>query len=597
MKANEGRRSRFPQRGWIVLCAMALAVSWLGCDGAGDDGWGGYDDRGYADNHKYSGRQDRGRGTGNYQVEVVEKEPDYGDSTNSTPNYHVDYEDGGGPGEPGAPAKYEWKYTLDYQDLILSPDGANLLMMVPKPGPALGFETPGLVLVVQPLPDGIPVCFPQVQDVARINFSADGRLAFLLDDSGTRLQILHLDDYTVSDVFFLGHPFTVVDVSPNGRYAVLTNLPIGDKAEVDFSEVKGCKPPASFNLPPNASLCEAGFVDLVTGEQWIVPFGRPLRDLDFCPLTFDAIFSYSFQYFGPTSPNKTHFLFYETDERKFTNKLIFPNCSDEVVISETSQHALLGPVICQVWKQEPIEAEEPEEQGEWVWEWDDGYWEEVQVQVPGGGEQEFQDPISVIRLDTRKFVTNLPGFGPVAVSEKRTMAIGFTNREAMENEWGYFDQWTPFGLIFVDLKTLGWNVIDWGDDVPAYTVSPDGNYLFAYDDTLEDEVASSPLRRINLETLVMEPVYGPQVELDAYAWQPGTSNIYLLHDKGLFMIPDSSTQVVALDVPLQPELINIRPQGDFLLLGVKDAPTFYALPLETTGPTAPELVTDFQLTL
>ena len=577
----------------LGLACSVLLMEPVSCGGAADD-WGGYDDEGYADNEEYSGRQDRGRGTGSYDVEVVYRYPedDPAARRRERPRPEEDYVSTDKPVNTDPAREYEWVYSLSYEDIILSPAGTHVLYMVPKPGPGLGFEEPGRTLVVQQLPDGPPVCIPQIQDIARINFSPDGLQAYLLETTGKKLMVLDLVTYSIVEIFTLNLPFSVVDISPDGNFAVLTNLPTTDTAETDFSDVLGCTPPQSSGAPPGASLCKAGFINLKTGKHWVETFGKPLRDLDFCPFTADSIFTYSFQYDGPTSPNKSHVLFYAMAEQKFTNKIVFPNCADELVIAPLANKALLGPVTCQVWQQEPLEFEEPP-QGEYVWEEDDGNWEWVESE----GEWVNDDPISVLDLETRTFVQNMPGFGPVAVSQKHAMTVGFTNQEALENDWNYYGQKTPFGLIFVGLENLNWVVIDWGETVPAYTISPGGDYLFAYDDKLEDGVyGESTLKRIDLQTLEMLKMSGAKVELDVYAWHPGTSTMYLLYNQGLYYIPEHETAVVHVEVPLWPDLMTIRPQGDYLLLGDQKEPRFHTIPLSNMGPSG-EPGNEFNLSL
>ena len=531
-----------------AVVAWALSGSMLGCDGDADSSGGGY-----SNNQKKSGRQDRGRGAGKYNVTVEESEYDV------VSQGDTQFVEGGDPEELPPPRQYEWVYSLEYESLIISPDGNNVLMMVPRPGPAQGFETPGLVLNVQPIPGGTARCIPQVQDVARMNFTSDGKLALLLNETGTRLQILNLETYSITGTIYFDRPFSVVDVTPDGSHAVLTNLPTNDAEDADFSEVEGCASPPSFGSPAGASMCEAGFVDLATGEYWVELFSHALRDLDFDPVFFDPIFTYSFQYDDVESINKSHMLFYSVGERQVTEKLVFNNCADEVVISPTAMLALLGPVTCQIWQQDKL--------------------------IPEPAEPIPQDPISIIDLEERSFVENLPGFGPVALSEKWQTAIGFTTKGTMQSDWDYFGQSKPFGLIFVDLQTLDWDVINWGSEVPAYTVSPDGNYLYAQDAGLDPYGnPNGGLSRVNLLTHVRKKVSGGELTLDDYAWQPGSSSIYLLHAGSLYHIPDSGLDASLVEQPVAATLINVRPQGDILLLGESDKPAFHALSLGPEGP-------------
>jgi len=496
--------------GAVLLSVLSLGVATLACDAGSDSGWDDeYDDEGATDNEQTTGRQERGRDPGD--SETVYEWDDEGE-------------------------ELVWSYQLHYSDVILSPDGQNLLSMVPKPGPAMGFEEPGLVLTVQPLPNGKRRVFPQMQDLVRINFSPDGRDAYLLKDGGLEIAVLDLESYTYSGEFYLDKPFCVVDVTPNGQYLILSNLPTTDTAEANFSaNSESCTPDPKFGMPPGASLCQAAVVDIAEGHVWYVELPHRARDIDFDPISGELLFTYSKQY-SDGLQIKSHVLFYDPSIADFSTKLMFENCADEVVMSPDNELALLSPNDCMIF-------------------------------------QEIQDPISVIDLNTREFVTNLPGFGPVSVSPDGSAAVGFTRREVMQQQWSYFDQTKPIGLIFVNLSNLTWKVVDYGDEIPGYTISPDGKYLYVYRDSSGS--LQGTLTRYDMKTHTSFKLSGPAVELDQFVWTSSGDKMYFISNSLLHSLSNSSNMIRPIQLDVLPELINIRPQGDYLVLGEKDQPTFY----------------------
>lgn len=531
---------------WCSVCAAAgLAFALLGCDGGmgsgGGGGWGSdneesYEEgepipheRGGSDNNQTSGWQDRGQDPGSATV-TREEDAESGDSV--------------------------WKYVLKYTDIILSPDGANLLVSVPKPGPDAGFEESGLVLAIQPLPSGDARYFPQLQDLDRVNFSPDGKRAYLLGDKGTRVWEMDLDKYTlVRDVYF-NKPFSVLDVSKDGGYLILSNLPKTAAEQYGFDPyADSCAATSGMAVPAGGSLCQVGLVDLSTGISWTVDLPHRLRDIDMDTESGDLLIAYSKKLNDPKVPVNSFLAFYDPETRGFTGKLQFQNCADEVVINEKTKQALQSPTVC-AFVQDG-QAVSPLTLQESAW----------------GGQAPHHDPISVIDLEARKFVENLPGFGPVAVSEDGTLAAGFTLKEVMKSEWNYDKQLNPVGIILVDLPEGTWEVIEYGSAIPAYTFSPDGKALYLYSDNPE---SAGELARIDLSTRALEWLEGPSIDLDAFVWSPDGDELFTVSDLALYHVRNDSSEILKVGIPVEASLINIRPQGDFILVGPETAPSFFS---------------------
>jgi DNA-binding beta-propeller fold protein YncE len=532
---------------WGAVSCLTLAVlAGHSCDEGAEEGGATHEEGSVRDNRQRTGRQERGEDPGTVERVWFEREKEDVAAEDSQEQ-----------------VSYKWEYQLQYSDVILSPDGNNVLSMVPMPGPDLGFEKPGLVLTVQPLPSGERRVFPQIQNLERINFSPDGGDAYLLNEGGMRITVLDLQTYTYEAVYHLSAPFSVSDVTPDGKYLVLSNLPVTDVEEATFDANNvSCLPPAEWGLPSGASLCQAGFVELETGNTWTTTLPHRIRDVDFCPLSQDVFFTYSTRHGNSTTPTKSNIVFYDLKTSVAEDKLQFENCADELVVSAASGLALLSPTTC-IFPPDQKELDANEDPP-----------------------PVFQDPISVITLGSREFLGNLPGFGPVAVTPDGSLAVGFTRREVLESDWDYWGQSEPFGLIFVNTQTLEWEVVDFGHRIPAYTISPDGAYLYLYVD--HDPSGKQTLSRMSLQPPHSRvTMSGPAVELDQFVWTAQGDTMYFISNSGLYLLGNYADSVTWIPMVVFPELLALRPQGDYLVLGEDDQPTFYTAIFPTPGHELP----------
>jgi DNA-binding beta-propeller fold protein YncE len=489
------------------------------------------------DNEEEVGRQERGRDPGSYWVD------DDGSRYNR---------------ETGEYEEQDWTYALSYTDVILSPDGLNLLAMVPKPGPNKGWSSSGMVMVVRPLPAGEPRVFPEITDLLRLNFSPEGDYAFALAKGGQKLFTINLRTFKLEATTMLNYAYRVVDVTPDGKYVVLSNLPVTDWDEmIDYGGFDSdCYGAGNGAL----NLCRFTLVDVESGEVRDRQLGERIRDIDFSSVNSELLLTTSKWVDAQTEylPETTiHFFDPETTE--FTASTSFPNCADEVIIDHTRNRALLSPVRCSPPKHPS------------------------QVKPPPPN----KDPISVIDLETREFITNLPGFGPVVLAADGDMAIGFTRQQALEDEWNYFEQETPVGLIFVELDTLEYHIINYGDEEPAYTVSPDGRRLYLFDDghkwvkdnngTWHMTSSNTGLKQFDLDKRKWKNLTSFSTALDRFVWTANGKSMYYLSDQQLFRLNVASEEVTALPIIGSPDNINLRPQQDYLVLGEGESSIFYLL--------------------
>ena len=382
----------------LILGSLAVAV-FPACDIA---------EGGASDDLEQIGRQDRGRDMGDYWADRE------WDEENET---------------------FSWEYIYLYHEVILSPDGRFLLAMVGAPGPDAGWPVPGRVLVIQPLPTGTPKVIPGIRDADRINFSPDGEVAWILDEEAHEIRRLDLGSFTVEGSYDLGARYSVLDVTPDGRYLVLSNLPLSDWEEANYDGDDACWSGA-------VNYCKLTILEIDTGTVETMTFGKRLRDIDYHRPSRGLLVTWgSYDWTG--DQNTTTVAFVDPGAGQVEDQILFPNCADELKIVPDQGLALLSPTHCL----------------------------KKSAQVS-------QDPISVIDLVARELVQNLPGFGPVAISPDGSRAVGFTRREVMEDEWDYHEQDAPVGLLVLDIDSLSWRVLDYGDHMPVFTISPDGEWLF-----------------------------------------------------------------------------------------------------------------------
>jgi len=557
---------------WLFVIAGVAGLAVLSCDGGsfgGESGSGAgvlaedvagdsvywweedEEDRGGQDNPQDPGWQDRGQDPGEAVVEETTDEE----------------------------GKGLWDYYLHYTDIVLSPDGNNILVGVPKPGPDKGFETPGLVLAVQPLPSGAPHVMPQYQDVERVNFSPDGTTAYLLEAGGKSVSRLDLTTYAESASYALPGAFSVLDVTPDGQFLILSNLPRAGLTEKQIAaDDESCEAPDVWGVPEGANLCKAAVVNVESGLVREVDLPNRLRDIDYDPLTSDVLLSYSKKAKGDPHP-KSFMLFFQPATATWSCKLQFENCSDEVIVSPEALLALQGPTHCAFPAK--FDPKKPLEQ----------QFEEMQQEISAEVQVNY-DPISVVDLEKREFVANLPGYGPVALSPDGMTAVGFTLRQPMKDQWDY-EQKELVGLIFVDLDTLTWSVLDYGNEIPSYTYSPDGQYLYVYSDS---PLTEGHIQRIDLGSLEKTELTGPTIDLDAFAWLPSGHEMYVLSDHGLYFISGSTAAIKKVEVPVTPDLIAIRPQEDLIVVAPSFKPVFFSLPV-VANPQTLEVQQEFDLEL
>jgi hypothetical protein len=219
-----------------------------------------------------------------------------------------------------------------------------------------------------------------------------------------------------------------------------------------------------------------------------------------------------------------------------------PNCADELILAPAHGLALLAPSSCAA------------------------------------------DPISVIDIHQRKFVTNLPGFGPVSLVGSH--AVGFVPRSGLPLE-RQAEVKDPVAWIRVDLSNLQWQVFPAGSELPTYTPTPDGQHLLAWTANFWSELgldSLANLRRIRISDGQTVPLDNPTIAPGPVTWLPDGS-LLTLSAGLLFRIDPQAMTANWLPLgALGPGLLRVLPGGKELLLGEVHRPWVHRLALDGGSP-------------
>lgn len=202
-----------------------------------------------------------------------------------------------------------------------------------------------------------------------------------------------------------------------------------------------------------------------------------------------------------------------------------------------------------------------------------------------------QDPVSVISLleGEEGFEKNLPGFGPVAVAPDGWTAVAFYARSqgderlfedpsAMPGE-----ETAEYHLMLIDGADLGYSFVEYGDTMPRYTISPDGQVIL-----VDSAFGEAGTTLFDLATGAFRTVEGPTLHLDNYALASDGSAAWALQtgewaaDTGLFALDLVSAVARELPVDFLPTNFNLSPDDATLFLRESSTRVcVYALSAET----------------
>lgn len=446
-----------------------------------------------------------------------------------------------------AAATRAWQYNLNYTDVTLSPDGRLLLTMVPAPGPGKGYAAPGLVLLARDLQSRVDHTLASLVDLRAMAFSADGQTLWALRADGQTVSAVNLQTLELGQSYALDSVFTALEVASGGRYLLLSNMtrdPVDATGEAD-----GCGAIAGAgHRGKQADRCHVGVIDLKTGEHHAFATPAPPWQMGDSSAHDELVLVWS-----KSDSRKPHttVAFYDPASQTTTALLELHRCGDQFERVPGSHLAL--------------------------------------VAAKGCG----KDAMALIDLEKRSHIEDLPGAAPVTIDAQGKGAIALTHRQHMADRWGYDAQISQLGLVFIDLSSRSWQVVDYGDQPPTVTISPDGQWLytfergFAWREGKGESPALFPktgeLARWNVATGTRH-VISKDTAPERWVWS--ATQMHFLSGGALFRLDSDTAELTHVPLTWPADLLNIRPQDDYLVLGRRHAPTFCTVPLHDDGKVA-----------
>ena len=388
------------------------------------------------------------------------------------------------------------------QDLIVSEDGATLIVQVESGGTSMGLRAVDLRTRAAVRLD-VPLGAPRMVFGATRNgyFLGEDAITEVSLDSGRRLRRIPIE--------VIGDSLTLDDAKR--RLAVWSRRSSG-----------------------------VALIDLDAGHVRYEPISDPVHDVRFIPTLGDlAVVS------APTRTS-TRVTFFKQDGTRIETDV--PNCASALRVAPKSRIALLAPSACST------------------------------------------DPVSVIDLGQRRFVKNLPGFGPVDFSPDGSFAVAF-GRGSDLGAAGIHTR-SAYSLLFIALPSLEIAVVELGNNLPTYRVTPDGDVVLLYDATDLDH--DEGLRLVDVAGRMVRMSHGPAVHLDEFVMTPDGREVFLV-DGGLYRLDVASGEGRSLafscgtkDAPPRcvPDVLNLLPDGTTLVLGYFAESTFALYDTTTERVTA-----------
>lgn len=202
-----------------------------------------------------------------------------------------------------------------------------------------------------------------------------------------------------------------------------------------------------------------------------------------------------------------------------------------------------------------------------------------------------KDPVSVIDIADRRFVENLPGFGPVAFSPDGAYAVAFGRQEDLAS-FGITSE-TRYSLLFIATEDLSLEVLDLGDDLPTYTVTPDGEVVLIY--SIFKSASYDGIVLVDVATRTLREADGPELDLSEFVMSEDGELVYLI-DGGLFRLDVKTGRIAYIRIPCgglgeptqcNPDRLNLLPDEVTLVLGWLDSRelAFFDIPSEQVSRT------------
>lgn len=275
---------------------------------------------------------------------------------------------------------------------------------------------------------------------------------------------------------------------------------------------------------------------------------RPIEDFDATPDSRRLIVTEREVWNHGRPTTAIHVLSATTGEKLCTAEV--PNCADELIVGPEGQRAYLSPTSCR------------------------------------------RDPVSIVDVTADcGFETNLPGFGPVALTPDGRIGVAFLDRDADDPgapprpaEVDRSD--SRFHLMLFDTRTHELKTVPVGDHQPRYALTPDGKTLVVdglvafkgEDDKLV--LDAQPVRLVDVASRELRVAGGPKVMLNAYVLGRDSRDVWLVHapafeiDKAearpvggqLFHLDVVAARIEPVRLPFAPSMLSALPGAGTLVL-------------------------------
>ncbi len=266
------------------------------------------------------------------------------------------------------------------------------------------------------------------------------------------------------------------------------------------------------------------------GETQHLDFDQRIVDARFVPSTGDlAVVT-------DVAPMESQVTLYDPVAKE-RHEIHVPNCASSLQLSSKGRTAMLAPTHCS------------------------------------------KDPVSIIDLISRTFRKNIPGFGPVAWSPDGQYAVAFGRKDDLKAVAG-IETTAAISLLFIEAATLDIEVLELGDDIPIYSITPDGQVVLIY--SILTSSSYDGIVMVDVATRTLRETSGPEVGLSEFVMSPDGQLVYLI-DGGLFRLDVQTGNIAYVTLPCggageptrcNPDLINLMPGGRTLILGYKDLAEF-----------------------
>ena len=213
------------------------------------------------------------------------------------------------------------------------------------------------------------------------------------------------------------------------------------------------------------------------------------------------------------------------------------------------------------------------------------------------------DPISVVDVvgSSLQFRRNLPGFGPVALSDDGTRALAYLDVERVDASLFEDPSEIPaeggprYHLMLLDPRTLEYDVVAVGDVLPRFAFTHDAETILVDSNDVSEsatygvrvqpgaqgveattfqKTSSSHLGLLDWSTQVYRPIEGPIVRLDRWIELPSGGNVVAVSAAGRSTGPFASVDLAtATSHRYEREAgdVGLLPDGKLLVSGWSDA--------------------------